>query len=806
MRPDSGAPRLPAALQPVDAGDGKKLPLEGPAAAYTARTLRSGYLYVYDERGTWDKYWITPQGYLMKVAIGDLMSAAYTVGREPCDKTGHKEIAACITVNDPDSAKRIWVDFSDAEWTARVLKLHQDEAYRQRHMRVFDMKAWMGTHKGPHAQALDTVASVVAEYAPKTRVERFAFSPYPFHSRASTKDSLLHAASTLGPQPAAVLILDDPVGIVSEIGTRLADANKTYMAQDLRVRKLSVSTAILALQSLAIDRAQLSEIQGAAELELLVDSQGAYVPDLPVADAADLRRVATITRKQYGKDYHENARHQWQDEFNKEYDQFYKQTLLPLAESHAAWMISARMLNYLDCTHDGESAEAGLLYTRVMTRCVQGTEQHGPCGDLYARWLTGTFSDGKNILLRGIVLNIDTNRKKLIESLKPDVPWRALGWDTMFATFNASIGHVKDQTPEVLGRFLHAISGSITRMLRQGGDASVSDGAVALGMVSGRPVMPVELSGRYEDFRAALIRQLMTASGATKLSGNAMKREVSLALRRLKILGEPMKTQVSSKFLALVDEKRISSIPAGLSNDQVPRWLAGAIVAPEAMEKLDLRTFAEMGKTAGEALPLVGNVMAVLFQVYACNKVSNDLADSMAEDKSENRWRLHGAMLALGATAADTLSHIFGALAESTLVAGRAVYLKMAKKALDIVGRGFGLLGAGINAIWDAKGAIDAATQDNYPLALVLALSSASGFILTSLLALDGILSISISIEWFFLTFSIFVGTGIATPFLQDDRIDKWLKHCYWGILDESERYRNLETEMTELSIATKGV
>jgi hypothetical protein len=85
-------------------------------------------------------------------------------------------------------------------------------------------------------------------------------------------------------------------------------------------------------------------------------------------------------------------------------------------------------------------------------------------------------------------------------------------------------------------------------------------------------------------------------------------------------------------------------------------------------------------------------------------------------------------------------------------------------------------------------------------------LSSASGFILTSLLALDGILSISISIEWFFLTFSIFVGTGIATPFLQDDRIDKWLKHCYWGILDESERYRNLETEMTELSIATKGV
>ncbi|WP_310673125.1 toxin VasX [Burkholderia multivorans] len=66
MRRNAGAPNLPRNLQPVDGQAGKSLSLTGPAAAYTGRTLREGFLYVYDERGTWEKYWITRRGYLRK--------------------------------------------------------------------------------------------------------------------------------------------------------------------------------------------------------------------------------------------------------------------------------------------------------------------------------------------------------------------------------------------------------------------------------------------------------------------------------------------------------------------------------------------------------------------------------------------------------------------------------------------------------------------------------------------------------------------------------------------------------------------
>jgi len=805
MRPDSGAPVLPAALQPVEV-DGGRLPLDGPAAAYTGRTLRSGFLYVYDERDTWEKYWITEFGYLMKTPVGVPMDASYMVGREPCDKTGHKEIAACITVKEPKKASRIWVAFSNAEWTPHVLQLHQEEAYRKRHMRVFNVAAWMDSHEAEYAQSLDTVASVVAEYAPKTKVETFSFSLQTFRSRASTKDILLHSAASLGPGPGVLLMIDDPVGIASEIGTRLADANNAFMAKDERYRKSAVSSGILAIQGAVINRAQLDEIQASDDLpfEMQLAGQGIYAENFPAVDAADLQKAADINWEKYQKDYDEPARSQWQSEFNTEYSQFQKQTLLPLAKSHTAWMASTRMSNFFACTHDDQSADAGLVYTRTLTLCVQGTEQYEPCANQYLQWLTGTFSDEKNLLLRAMVLNIESYRKKMIESLKPDIPWRALGWDSLFASFNLAIGH-QEQTPEVLGKLIFSISGSIARMLQQSADGPVVQGAVALGVASGHPVMPVEMSGRYGDFRTQLIRQLMSASGATKLSGNAMQREVSLALRRLQILGEPMNANVSSKFLVLIDEKMIKNIPEGLPKEELPKWLARSITTPKDMERLDLQALARVGATAGKTLPIVGNAIAALFQIAAYNQVSKDLADSLSVDLSENKWRLFSGKLALGATAADTLSKAADALAETTLLSGRAATLKFAASILEVSGKFVGFVGAAIGAVWDAHNTFKAIHQKNYPLVVTLGVSAASGAATSALLMADGLFFTATPVGWVIAAISIFIAAGIVTPFLQDNNIDEWLKRCYWGMLGKKERYQNADVEMRDLITVMGG-
>lgn len=44
----------------------------------------------------------------------------------------------------------------------------------------------------------------------------------------------------------------------------------------------------------------------------------------------------------------------------------------------------------------------------------------------------------------------------------------------------------------------------------------------------------------------------------------------------------------------------------------------------------------------------------------------------------------------------------------------------------------------------------------------------------------------------------------IAT-FLQDDKIDKWLKRCYWGVLEAKDRYQNVDVEMSDLAVVTGG-
>ncbi|RQV30022.1 hypothetical protein DF132_02635 [Burkholderia cenocepacia] len=812
MHPDSGAPKLPDNLHPVDSDGGKNLPLKG-AAAYTGRTLRSGFLYVYDERGVWEKYWITKHGYLMKVPVGVPLNGAYAVGREPCDKTGHREIAACITVKDPTSARRIWVGYSDAEWTMRVLQLHQDEGYRSRHMRVFDVKKWMGNRKASHAETLNDVASVVAEYSPKAKVETFAFSPYGFNSRASTTDGLLRAASSLGPQPAAMLVVDDPASMAAEIGARTIELHDSFMAVADRSRKLSVSTAILSLQGAVADRAEMNEIVAGDELE----QDGHYVPDglgrityvvnppkLPDTTVADLRKVSSKSWAKYALDYDEDARGKWHGEFNKEYGRFRDETLHPLAASHVQWMTSNQMRNYLECTHDDTSAEVGLVYARILTACIQGTEQFKPCAQLYARWLNGVISDDKNIVLRGIVLNLESNKKKFSESLKPEVTWQAVGWDGLMLAFNNSIDGVAKQAPEVLGKLLASLGGSITQVLQSAADGSVRHALVACGVVSGRAVVPVELTGSYKTYRASLIRQLLQSSGGKNIGKNALQREVSLALRRLQIRGEPMSTVVSSKFLVMIDEESIKGMPKGLSKTEQAKWLANSIRSAEEIERLNLSAWRERINlsqrvaTAGKAIPFIGNMLAGLFQWAAYQKVSKDLAGSMKGDMLESQYRLGSAVIALGSTVADSIARAAGGLAETTLLRGRAVLLDVVGRVFGIASKVLGILAAGINAFWDGKNAMEAIQQRNYPLAVALGVSALSGFAAAALLVAGSVVGAIFAII-------VFIGSGVIATFLQDDKIDKWLKRCYWGVLEAKDRYQNVDAEMSDLAVATGG-
>ncbi|HEY4311290.1 MAG TPA: hypothetical protein VGN12_17710, partial [Pirellulales bacterium] len=370
--------------------------------------------------------------------------------------------------------------------------------------------------------------------------------------------------------------------------------------------------------------------------------------------------------------------------------------------------------------------------------------------------------------------------------------------------FNNSIDGVAKQAPEVLGQFLSSIGGSITQVLQSAVDGPVSHALVACAVASGRPVVPVRLTGSYKAYRASLIGQLLKTSGVKKMSRNAIQREVSLALRRLQILGEPMNATVSSKFLVMIDEETIKGMPKGLTKNEQAKWLAGSIRSADEIENLNLSAWREridvpgMAARAGKAIPFVGNLLAGLFQLAAYRKVSRDLAGSMKDEKIENQYRLGSAAIAIGATIADIISQAAGAMAETTLFMGRAVFLKIVEQIMDATAKRAGVISAGMNSFWDGKNSIEAFREKNFALGTDLGVSAISGAVAAGLIAAG-------SGDWAIVATFVLIGSGIVAPFLHDNNIDKWLKRCYWGILDAKDCYQNAEIEMSELSVATKS-
>ncbi|ACC76026.1 T6SS effector BTH_I2691 family protein [Paraburkholderia phymatum] len=815
MHPNSGAPQLPAALQPVDGEGGKALTVPGQTAQYTGRVLRSGYLYLYDERGFWEKYWITDYGYFMKVPVGVPLNPAFTVGREPCDKTGHKEIAACITVKDPAHAKRIWVAFSDVEWTPRVLKLHQDESYRKRHMRGFDVNAWMGSHHAPHAQTLDSVSSVVAEYAPKSKVETFAFSPYMFRSRASTLDALLGAAKTLGPGPGALLVLNDPVAAATEIAARLSELPHKFMSKDDRVRKLNASTAILGMQQVLSEKAEETTVSASDQLDMdnewMDDGTGGVMRNpwpqkLPELTNRDLTTASSDSWKKYLKDYDEKSRDGWQRQFQTDFDTYTKQTLIPLAEAHVAWMKSGQLANHLDCAYDDASVEVGLVYVRILTMCMQGSQQYKPCADLYYKWISGSYSEEENLLLRAIVLNQKKLRDQIKEDIKPAITWTTIGWDNLCAGFVGLADTALEKSADVLTDFLVAAGGSITKLLQEAVEGPVRHGLVAVGMASQRPVVPVELTGAYRTFRGSLIRQLIKASGIKGLGENAMQREVAQALRRLGIHGEPMSSVVPVRLMVMIDGETLKGMPKGLSKAEQAKWVASSLRTAEDIEALNLSAWRERinvdiptsagnaAAKAAKAFPVIGNLIAGYVQVATARSIFQSAKTTTGLAGVENWSRLLGSASLISSTAADSVKRMMEALAHSKLVAGRAAYLEEFAARLAPWAKGFGIAGALIGAVWDGIEAYQAFEKGDENLFRAYFFSALAGVGIAAAIYFGSILlAIAAAVLYLFAQYRIAA--------LGDDKLDTWLQRCIWGT-DTANRYSSSGIEMTEFGSA----
>ncbi|MEM5325045.1 T6SS effector BTH_I2691 family protein [Paraburkholderia sp. JHI2823] len=251
LPPVSAPLKVEDTAQSVGKGKKQDLALRG-SAQYTARIMRSGYLYVYDElRDRLSAYWITADGSFMQFPP-ELPIHPGAQSATPCDFDGHKELAGCIAIEDAGHAGIVWLGFSDVQWTAAVIRAHRGsagKAQRELHMRAFDAGAWAKAHKTtpgqpasgkrggtPHAVPLTVLADTVAEYAPVSSAVKAASKPFipdtaPFsHMHAYHRSdggkalasfdagAMLAACERRSPgMQAAIVALDDPSGIARDL-------------------------------------------------------------------------------------------------------------------------------------------------------------------------------------------------------------------------------------------------------------------------------------------------------------------------------------------------------------------------------------------------------------------------------------------------------------------------------------------------------------------------------------------------------------------------------------------------------------
>lgn len=545
--------RAPDLQKPFDDGvTGVSLP--GENADYTLRLLRPGYLYVFNEkRGEWKAYVVNDQAYLLEFDAHG--KAPPNVGdAKACARMRQSAGARCVMIPDAGNAGAVWLGFSDTAWTPAVMARHRSEAYRARHMQRIDVAAWANAGANPktqsHMERLDKgLGTQVAEYALPAGAKRFPaldYSPHEYHNQAHSTEALVETANAAaGKSVAAMVALNDPVGIALEISELIRYQIRAFEAKDDRAWKKATSDALQGLreaiqanaadQALARHRAKRYSVDEfgipmyPAHSEAQRSTLDRMFATLPAEEEARVRESAW---RKYLDDYSESKRIQFETQLKTDFEALIKDKLAGLADAFAGWYRSARFRNVLECTHDEHEIASGENLTVIVSACLTEITGLRAVAEAVIKDLSGSYSDPGNPGMRAMVLNNADAAKVLDEAAVPALELGNPGaWSNAFKAFAHVIDGAdktktasKEELAAALGsvaKLAYQMSGPIVQALgragRAAGDAA-STLAVGiatryrmmafLGVISGRPLRALQVTASERGMAHAVVEAL----------------------------------------------------------------------------------------------------------------------------------------------------------------------------------------------------------------------------------------------------------------------------------------------------------
>lgn len=806
---NANAPKAEGAML---AGDAANIPL-GEHAHYTTRILRSGYLYMYDEaRKYWSAWFITDGAYFIPFEVRQSVSPALLAGREPCSRGGHREIASCITISSPKLATKVWLAFSDVQWTPEVLDRHSDATYRDRHMRKLDVPELLGNL--PEGKPLARIAKVdttVAEYAFGVDADAFEFSLVDWQERKTHGSALVFVAEQMKPGKGTVVVLDDPVGVAMDLTSKMTHDLARFTGDATRRHELATFEAISAIEQGVKAQARAREDQFAEELlsahlsqpdfamlfESYREDKVARAEERFTVTEADAAKVAQRAWADYTEKFDVEAMHAWKHVFDAQLHAFDRGHIVPIAMAHAAWMQSNSIAAAFECNYDDTDAQSGLAYATTLGLCIGGSQDKAACFDLYVKWLSGDASDKKNLVLRGLVLNQSAIAQQIHEATQAGVGWESLGFDRIADAFTRSTQSALGNDPDRVGRALVVpLLGPISKLLTKATDGKVRGFMVALGMYTQQPFAVVEVTGGKTAFRTMLIRQMSHLSGQVAPK-HKLQRAVSAELRRLEVAGVPLEGTDKKRFVLLVDPEALGDIPANAASGQRVAAMAKAIRTPAQVEALHLENWRQtVRKSARGSVPYVGGLITAVLQYEMMQSLIEDDVKAMAHQKNETSARMVAGVMAVGGTIAELTGQGIEKMAVRIPRFARGTAQTIGKWA-GRIGRGLGIGGALIMAWWDGESAFENYRGGNTGLAIAYGSSAVLGLAATGALLL-GWTGVGL------ILIGLLIGVTIVIEHFKDNDVQEWLERCVWGKGD-APKYATADDAMRELELATGG-
>ncbi|STQ91585.1 T6SS effector BTH_I2691 family protein [Iodobacter fluviatilis] len=800
-----------------------EIALAADAGQYTTRLLRSGYLYVYDEaRKRWDDYFVTPDAYFFKLV--QLPGQAQVLPKEPfnCTGPGHRELASCITIANAKQASKVWLAFSDVQWTEAVRKRHQDESYRKHHMRSVDVKAFASSADAKHCFSIKEVGKRVAEYALSKEQLKKAVGYHEFTSnpRTGLQKNLEYECDLLYPNKGFALVLEDPVGVAAELGALMNYHLHNFANDKDRTRKLYTAGTIASLELAVKEQARSNEETAAKELANQQLSQPDFgmlnanyaknkvkrTEEIATVTEAEAKRAENLGWEKYRIKFKETEMKKWQTEHDAELKEFDKKYIAPLAIAHTEWMKSTIIRHYFECNYDDGSMESGLVYAKAVTLCIRSTQDKGSSAKLIADWLDGKINDKNNFIMNALVLNDKKTKEEIQKAMAVSLDWRGFPLDPIAGAFGKAIEKVRGGEVDVLGQLTTACAGGLTKLLNTALDGVVRPAMVALGLHTQQTFVVVTITGNKKEFRSLLIRELIRLSGQS-VEKNRIQQAVSQQMRRLQLAGVPMVGQVDKRFLLLIDPSQIRNMPANLNSAAQAKWLAGMIRTPEQLEALNLAGWrsrlsnSHIGQATQGAvarIPLIACIIGGILQFNAMQKLNEDEGKAMSHEAQEAVYRLGSGITALAGTLVDLTAQGLEKVAHrAPLRFGQGLdrLINFGKW----LGKAAGMAAGVVMAGWDAYQGVNAIQEKNHGLAALYFTSAGIGAAASYLLIYS--------------TWALATGVGLllvlglilitlAIEYLKDNKFQEWLERCTWGVKGKEERYKTLEEEIKQFNMA----